>query len=205
MLPISQKNELLLATRNLHKIREIEEIFVELPILFLTLKDFPQTPEIIEDGKSFKENALKKALSLAQWSGKTCLADDSGIEVDFLNGAPGIYSARFAGEKASDEENNEKLLRLLREVPLVQRTARYQCVMALATPKGKTHTEQGTCEGLITSGPKGKGGFGYDPVFFYPPFKKTFGETDPVLKDKVSHRYHALEKIKPLLSQWLGF
>jgi XTP/dITP diphosphohydrolase len=133
------------------------------------------------------------------------LADDSGIEVDYLKGAPGIYSARFAGENATDEENNSELLKLLENVSFERRTARYRCVMAVATPLGIVQTAEGTCEGKIASASEGKNGFGYDPLFFYPPFGQTFGQTDPNEKNKVSHRYHALQKIRPILIKVLSY
>jgi XTP/dITP diphosphohydrolase len=191
--------DVVLATLNQHKIKEIKEIFQDLPIQFISLKDFVHPPTIVEDGKSFQENAIKKAQGLAKWTGKNCLADDSGIEVDYLKGAPGIYSARFSGENATDEENNIKLLEALKHVPFDQRKARYRCVMAIATPAGIVKTEEGTCEGVIVLTPKGTNGFGYDPLFYYPSLGMTFGELEPHLKNKLSHRYYALQKIKPTL------
>lgn len=195
--------EVVLATRNRYKISEIKEIFAGLPMRFLSLADVSGAPVIAEDGKSFEENAVKKALGIAQWSGKLALADDSGIEVEVLSNDPGIYSARFAGEKATDEENNQKLLDLLKIVPFEKRKARYRCVMAVATPDGATRTAEGTCEGFIAFEPMGENGFGYDPLFFYPPFGITFGQTEPDLKNKVSHRCHALQTIKPVLLELL--
>lgn len=191
--------DVVLATHNKHKIREIQEIFQGLPIQFISLKDFAHAPIIVEDGKSFQENAIKKAQGIAKWTGKICLADDSGIEVDYLRGAPGIYSARFSGENATDEDNNFKLVHALENVPFDQRKARYRCVMAIATPSGTIKTEEGTCEGVIVLTPKGKNGFGYDPLFYYPPLGVTFGELEPQLKNRLSHRYYALQKIKPVL------
>lgn len=191
--------EVVLATRNSHKIREIQEIFSGLSIQFLSLASFPKAPEVVENGRSFQENAVKKASQLAAFLGKICLADDSGIEVDALHGAPGIYSARFSGPNATDDSNNQKLIKLLEKVPSSQRTARYRCVMALATPDGTIHTKEGVCEGQISLKPSGKNGFGYDPFFYYPPLKKTFGDTSPEIKNRLSHRYQALLKIKPVL------
>lgn len=196
-------NEIVLATRNAHKVREIQEIFSGLPIQFISLAAFPQAPEVVEDGRSFQENAVKKASQIAAALGKICLADDSGIEVDALHGAPGIYSARFSGSNATDESNNQKLIKLLEKVPPALRTARYRCVMAAATPDGDVHTEEGVCEGQISLKPSGKNGFGYDPFFYYPPLKKTFGDTSPEIKNKLSHRYYALVKIKPVLLRLL--
>lgn len=196
---MQHENPVLIASKNSHKITEIKEIFVRLPINFITLSDLQNVPSIVEDGKSFKENAIKKAREICQWSGVTCLADDSGIEVDFLQGTPGIYSARFSGDHATDEDNNSKLMHLLKDTPFAFRTARYRCVMAVATPDGKIETSEGTCEGIIALEPRGVNGFGYDPIFFYPPLSHTFGEIEPDVKNKLSHRYQALIKIKPIL------
>lgn len=196
-------NSIVLATRNLHKIEEIEDIFKDFPIQFLSLSDFQNVPKVIEDGKSFEENAIKKAVQIARWTKKVSLADDSGIEVDFLKGAPGIYSARFAGESATDDQNNQKILEFLTRVPHEKRTARYRCVIAIANAEGKVQMTEGICEGFITTKLQGKKGFGYDPLFFYPPFRKTFGETSPEEKNKVSHRCKALESIKPILLEML--
>ena len=189
--------EIVLATTNRHKVREIQEIFSNLSITFLSLEQFPKMPKIIEDGKTFEENAVKKASLVSQYTGQIALADDSGIAVDFLDGAPGIYSARFAGEEASDEENNSKLMTLLAQVPDEKRRAVYHCVVAVTTPEGKCLTSEGICEGKIAIKPSGKQGFGYDPIFYYPPFQKTFGNTPPLDKNKVSHRFQALILMKP--------
>ncbi|MBI3265814.1 MAG: XTP/dITP diphosphatase [Chlamydiae bacterium] len=195
---------IVLATKNLHKLREIQEIFQGLPFHFLSLAEFKDAPSVTEDGTSFEENAIKKAQSAASFTREISLADDSGLEVDALQEAPGIYSARFAGENATDEENNLKVLALLKNLPPEKRKARYRCVMALATPEKRVHITEGICEGLITKTPQGKNGFGYDPIFFYPPFGKTFGQTDPILKNKVSHRFQALENIKPFLNLYFS-
>ena len=189
--------EIILATTNRHKVCEIQEIFSDLSITFLSPEQFPKMPKIIEDGKTFEENAIKKASLVSQYTGKIALADDSGIAVDFLNGAPGIYSARFAGEEASDEENNSKLMTLLSQVPDEKRRAVYHCVVAVATPEGKCFTSEGICEGKIAIKPSGKQGFGYDPIFYYPPFQKTFGNTPPLDKNRVSHRFQALILMRP--------
>ncbi|MDP3980026.1 MAG: XTP/dITP diphosphatase [Chlamydiota bacterium] len=196
--------KVVLATCNTHKVREIKEIFQEWDINFLDLNQWPDAPDIIEDGTTFGENAIKKATAIAQHTGLISLADDSGIEVDYLNGAPGIYSARFSGEKATDEENNNKLLVSLQDVPKEKRTARYRCVIAIATPLGEVKTAEGICEGLIATKPVGSNGFGYDPIFYYPPLTQTFGITAPQVKNKLSHRYYALMNIKALLLQMMG-
>jgi len=195
--------EVVLATRNAHKVREIQNIFSELPVRFLSLAAFPNAPEVVEDGRTFRENAVKKAFQISAYLQKICLADDSGLEVDALHGAPGVYSARFSGPNATDESNNQKLIKFLEKTEPSRRTARYRCVMALATPEGEVYSEEGICEGLISLKPSGKNGFGYDPFFYYPPLKKTFGDTSPEIKNKHSHRYSALLKIKPVLQRIL--
>ncbi|MBI1883485.1 MAG: non-canonical purine NTP pyrophosphatase [Chlamydiae bacterium] len=147
---------IVLATKNLHKLREIQEIFQGLPFHFLSLAEFKDAPSVTEDGTSFEENAIKKAQSAASFTREISLADDSGLEVDALQEAPGIYSARFAGENATDEENNLKVLALLKNLPPEKRKARYRCVMALATPEKRVHITEGICEGLITNSPKNR-------------------------------------------------
>lgn len=188
--------KIVLATRNLHKVREIQEIFSGLPVTFISVSEFKNAPEVVEDGMSFEENAIKKALAISQFTNQFALADDSGIEVDFLNAKPGIHSARFAGDTATDDENNKKLLQLLENIPWNKRSARYRCVMALASPDSRVQTAEGTCEGMIALKPEGQNGFGYDPLFYYPPLGKTLGLVDAEVKNKFSHRYHALEGIK---------
>jgi XTP/dITP diphosphohydrolase len=157
---------------------------------------------VVEDGTTFEENALKKARTLAETSGLLTLADDSGLEVDALNGTPGIYSARYAGEEGNDQKNNDKLLYELRHVPDTQRTARFVCALALCEPQDhalKVWTVREACEGRIARELSGMNGFGYDPLFFYPPLGKTFGEIDRATKATVSHRGKALKKLTELL------
>jgi XTP/dITP diphosphohydrolase len=157
---------------------------------------------VVEDGATFEENALKKARTLAETSGLLTLADDSGLEVDALDGAPGIYSARYAGEEGNDQKNNDKLLDELRHVPEPQRTARFVCALALCASRDgamKDWMVRDSCEGRIAYAPKGRNGFGYDPLFFYPPLGKTFGEIDRATKATVSHRGKALKKLAELL------
>jgi XTP/dITP diphosphohydrolase len=190
--------ELLVATGNPGKLAEIEEVLRSLPIQVLPLTSLSPPPKIIEDGKTFEENALKKARTLADFSGYTTLADDSGLVVDALGGAPGVHSARYSGEDATDTRNNEKLLGALADVPEERRTARFVCVLALCLPSssGGVHWFfHGECEGRITYRPKGKNGFGYDPIFFYPPSGRTFAELDRETKCRVSHRGKALRKL----------
>ncbi|MBI5327428.1 MAG: XTP/dITP diphosphatase [Deltaproteobacteria bacterium] len=188
--------KIVLATRNKGKTREIKEILKDLKLEILTLNDFPDIPTPIEDGKSFKENALKKARFIAQKLNMPALADDSGIEVEALGKRPGIFSALYAGENATDEENNRKLLRELNDLPLEKRHASYMCVIALVSPAGKEEIFDGNCDGLIALEPKGAGGFGYDPLFFVPEYGKTMAEFPPDIKNRISHRGRALAKLK---------
>jgi XTP/dITP diphosphohydrolase len=191
--------KLVFASKNKGKAREIQEALMLADLEFLSLNDFPEFPEIIEDGSSFLENALKKARTISQSLNLPVLADDSGLEVDFLLGAPGIYSARFAGPQATDRENYEKLLALMQGVPVAQRTARFVCVLILHLPEGKWFKAEGTCEGRIAAAPQGTQGFGYDPVFYLPDRQKTMAEIPLEEKNRISHRARALEKIKPVL------
>jgi XTP/dITP diphosphohydrolase len=187
---------LVLATRNQGKVREIEKM-LDLPRLEIrSLRDFPDLPEIAEDGQTFLENALKKAQGCAQATGRPALAEDSGLEVDFLDGAPGIYSARFSGAGATDEANNRKLLSLLEGVPEEKRTARFVCQMVLYLPEGKWIQAEGFCPGIIAPGKRGEHGFGYDPVFFLPEFGKTMAEIPLEEKNRISHRAQALREIR---------
>ncbi len=156
---------LLLATRNEGKKMELQEMLNDIGISVINLHDIPPLPEVVEDGKTFKENAEKKAYETAKATGYWCLADDSGLVVDALNGQPGIYSARFAGPEASDENNNHKLLDLMKGIDESKRTARFVCCMALSTPEGETLVVEDYCEGIILRQPVGEQGFGYDPLF----------------------------------------
>lgn len=186
---------LVLATRNKGKVKEMAGMLASHGMEVLSLDDFPQVGEIEEDGATFAENAIKKAVVTAELTSLTALADDSGLVVDYLDGAPGIFSARFAGGARSDHANNEKLLNLLAGLPPDKRTARFQCVIAVARPDGAVHTVQGTCEGIIAEAPRGDLGFGYDPLFYLPEYDKTFAELDLPLKNKISHRGKALTQV----------
>jgi XTP/dITP diphosphohydrolase len=188
--------KILTATRNPGKLRELKSMLAELPFEIVTLDDFPGMPEVIEDGETFEENAVKKASELARASGLLALAEDSGLEVDALGGAPGIYSARYAGESCSHSANNRKLLSELKNVPKENRTARFVCVAAVASPDKVFFTTRGECDGLILKEPRGESGFGYDPLFFYPPKSQTFAEMGTEEKNKVSHRAKALAGVK---------
>jgi len=191
--------ELLVATTNRGKFAEVETYLKHLPLKILPLQSLGNSPVVIEDGATYEENAIKKATTLAEYSGCLTLADDSGLEVDALNGAPGIYSARYSGEEGDDQKNNEQLLDAMKEVPEDRRTARFVCVLALCAPHSrkpkKKMVVRESCEGRIAFSPKGQNGFGYDPLFFYAPFGKTFGEIDRETKATVSHRGKALKKL----------
>lgn len=190
--------EILVGTTNPGKFVEVEAILKVLPIKIVPLSSLSGWPEVVEDGDTFEENVLKKARTLADFSGCLTLADDSGLEVDALGGAPGVFSARYSGEESDDVQNNEKLLRALTDLPQEKRGARFVCVLALCTPASLGRKEwlfRAECEGWIAFTLKGENGFGYDPLFFYPPFGKTFGEVDRETKGRVSHRGKALKKL----------
>ncbi len=191
--------EIVVATRNQKKIEEIGRILDASDVTLLGLEDFPACPEVQETGSTFEENAVLKAKAVSGHTGRPALADDSGLEVYALGGAPGIYSARFAGEGAADSGNAEKLLREMQSVPDAQRGARFVCVMALAYPDGHISIFTGTVEGSIGIAPKGKAGFGYDPVFYPRGHERTFAEMSPSEKDSLSHRARALERLKEYL------
>jgi XTP/dITP diphosphohydrolase len=194
--------ELVIATTNKGKLREIRELLKDLDIKVTSLADYPDAPLVEEDGKTFSQNALKKAATIALYTGKLTLGEDSGIEVKALGNQPGIYSARFAGERAGDERNNRKLLRLLKGVPFEKRRARYCCFAALVDGKKIIDIVNGSCGGFISLRAKGKNGFGYDPLFFIPRYNKTFGELAPSVKARISHRARALAKAKKILNRY---
>ena len=194
--------DLLVATTNRGKFEEVRAFLSFLSLRIASLNDFANPPTVLEDGSTFEENAVKKARALAEFSGLLTLADDSGLEVDAIDGAPGIYSARYAGDECDDDKNNHKLLCDLRGVPEEKRTARFVCALALCAPAswGMTDwTVRESCEGRIAFALKGSNGFGYDPLFFYPPFGKTFGEIDRETKATVSHRGKALKGLAKVL------
>lgn len=184
--------ELVVATRNSGKVAEIAAALTDLDIIVRPVSDYGSIVEPEETGTTFAANAILKARYYAQMTGRPCLADDSGLEVDGLNGEPGVYSARYAGEHATDAANNEKLLNELSKRPGAARTARFRCVLALYHPGGNTITTDGTCEGIILDSPQGSGGFGYDPLFFMPEHGKTLAEMTAQEKNAVSHRGKAL-------------
>ena len=195
--------EIVLATQNEDKIREIKTILHGLPVKLITFKEHSQVLSVEEDGKTLEENAIKKASEWMKETGKPALADDSGLEVDYLYGAPGVYSSRFAGENATYADNNAKLLKLLEGVEKEKRKARFRCVAALVFPDGRKKLFQGTVEGIIITTPRGKSGFGYDPVFLIPEYGKTFAELGDEIKNKISHRAIAFTKLKNFLQKFL--
>ena len=194
---------MIVATRNQGKIREIRGALKGIGLRLYSLSDFPDVPEIEEDGKSFAENALKKARFYSKYFGKLAIADDSGLEVDGLKGLPGIYSARYAGEGASSHENNQKLLKEMQGLPISKREARFKCVIAVVSQGGKETVAEGSCKGTIGYKEKGKKGFGYDPLFFLPKYGKTMAELSLEEKNAISHRGKALKRIRKLLQSFL--
>lgn len=197
------KPRLVVASHNQNKIREIAELTAALGIRVLSPKDLGGGPSVEENGQTFRENAEKKALALAAFAAEWVLADDSGLEVDALGGAPGVHSARFAGEPPCDRRNNAKLLRELAGLQLEQRGAQFRCVLALASPQGDLHFSEGVCRGLIGLEPRGRGGFGYDPLFLLPEYGRTFAELAPQLKNKISHRALAMQGMLKILKACL--
>lgn len=198
------KTALLIATTNKKKLEEFRQLFKNLSLDILSLQDFSSIKEVDETGTTFEENAILKAMGYADQTGSLTLGEDSGLCCDALEGAPGVYSARFAGTGKSDEDNNKKLLRLLEKIPVNCRSAHYKSVIALAEPGKLIGTVEGEVHGVIHSGEVGTEGFGYDPLFFYPPYQKTFGEVSSEMKHRVSHRAKAFDKIKILLGNYLA-
>jgi len=192
--------ELLVASGNKGKLREFGELLQGVVETILSPADFPGLPEVEEDGATFEENAIKKALSAARFTGRPVLADDSGLSVDYLDGRPGVYSARFAGEGASDADNNALLLKELTGVPTGQRGGAFHCVIALCQPDGSCQTFDGSLPGVILEAPRGEGGFGYDPLFLVPEYGQTFSELPPEIKNAISHRGRAMQLLKAALS-----
>ncbi len=185
---------LVIATRNKGKTKEIKDLFKDFPVDIKDLDDFGPIPHLEEDGDTFDENAYKKASFAARILGMPTLADDSGLMVEALKGAPGVHSARYAGENSTDEQ---RYLKLLSEMEgRANRKAAFECVISIAVPTGPALTYEARCEGLIAEVPAGSNGFGYDPVFYYPPYKKTFAELTRQEKNRVSHRGKALAELK---------
>jgi XTP/dITP diphosphohydrolase len=195
--------ELLIATRNKGKVREIRDLLKDLDLKITSLDDYPDLPKIEEDGKTFADNALKKAATISQYAKCLVMGEDSGLEVRALNNRPGIYSSRYSGENATDKKNNARLLKDLRGVALKKRQARYRCFVALTDGKGIVAVVNGSCAGLIALRSAGANGFGYDPLFYLPRFQKTFGALDPAIKSRISHRARAMRKLRTVLINYL--
>lgn len=195
------KIDLVIASRNKAKIQEIKELLSDLPIIVKGVDEVMVVPEVVEDEPTFKANAIKKAVEIAKATGILSLADDSGLEVEYLNGEPGVYSSRYAGIPRDDQRNNQKLLRRMQDVPWEKRDAWFKCVIALATPDGQVEICEGKCVGKIGYKAKGELGFGYDPIFVLPQYDKTFAEIDSELKHQISHRGKALSLLKKTLSE----
>jgi XTP/dITP diphosphohydrolase len=200
---MNRRPVVVIATRNRGKVREIAALLAHAPIELRALDAFPGAPTVEETGATYYDNAALKAHALARFTQLPALADDSGLEVDALGAAPGIRSARFAGDHAADSDNIALLLDRLRGVPPSQRTARFRAVIVVAHPDGREISAEGTCEGLIAEHPCGIDGFGYDPVFYYPPLARTFAEIDAQTKNRISHRTQALRRIGVLLVESL--
>ena len=191
--------KLLIATGNRHKFGEIAAILSVPNLVLVGLHELTVPPAVVEDGHTFEANAIKKAVELARFSSLWTLADDSGLEVDALDGEPGVYSARYAGEPSSDEANNRKLLAKLATGR--SRRARFRCVIAVAAPDGQVRTVTGACEGALLEVVRGQGGFGYDPLFVPDGYHETFAELTPAIKNSISHRARALQEA---VRQWAG-
>lgn len=196
---MTSMNKILIASRNSGKIDEYRELLQGLPVVIVSLLDFSDLPEIKETGTTFRENALIKARVAAAAIGQMALADDSGLEVDYLQGAPGVFSSRYAGPGQNDKANNKKLLQALEGVPSYRRGARFRCVIALVTPQGREYLSEGVCEGTITTQPCGTKGFGYDPLFLIPSLGKTFAELGSDVKNRISHRSMAMRAMRDVL------
>jgi len=191
--------KIILATQNQGKVRELRELLVDEEIEVLSLLDIPDWEDVEENGVTFADNAALKAREAVRRTGLIALADDSGLEVDALDGAPGVYSARYAGEPKDDERNNDKLLHLLETIPEDKRTARFRCALVMATPFGEEYLTEGAVEGRILTQRRGSDGFGYDPVFYLPEFARTMAELTLTEKNTLSHRAQAFRKVIPIL------
>ena len=197
---------LVMATRNAGKVRELKALLPNTGATLLSLADFPEIPEIPEAGATFAENAATKARAVARLTGHASLADDSGLAVDALGGAPGVFSARYALDRTAprpptDADNWCKLLEEMRDIPWERRTARFVCEIALALPDGRVFTAHGECEGIIATAPAGDQGFGYDPVFWVPEHNATMAQLGPAVKNRISHRARALAAARELLAK----
>jgi XTP/dITP diphosphohydrolase len=196
--------DIVIATKNKKKVEEFLRILKDLNVKIFDTSDFPNCPEVEEDQDSFEGNAVKKALTVARLTNKIAIADDSGLEVFALKGEPGVRSARYAGENATDEDNLNKLLEKMKDIPDKDRGARFVCSIAIAFPDSKVKTFSGYVEGWIGKEPKGKRGFGYDPIFYPSGYNSTFAEMSPEEKDALSHRGKALEELKEYLKSLIN-
>jgi XTP/dITP diphosphohydrolase len=199
-----KQNQILLASRNKQKAKELAACLQGVEAEILTLDDVENAPEVVEDGETFQENATKKATETARATGMVTVADDSGLVVDALQGAPGVRSARYAGEDATDNENNEKLLREMATVPEEFRGATFVCAVAVADANGLIGVVEATCDGRIALEERGRSGFGYDPLFIKTDYNKTFAELGPDIKNRVSHRSRAMEKAALVIEKYLA-
>lgn len=200
---MDKKHKVVLATQNQHKLREIKEILKDFPFHIFSMEEVGLTDlEVVEDQETFEGNSLKKAVEVMKACKSIAIADDSGLEVDALDSQPGVYSARFSGEGATDEKNNQKLLAMLKDKPLEERQAKFVSVISVAFPDGRSFSVRGECHGSIGFEEKGCHGFGYDPLFIVPEFNKSFGELDGTVKNKISHRARALEKLREKLEMF---
>jgi XTP/dITP diphosphohydrolase len=192
--------KIVFATRNEGKVREIREMLGRTDIELVSLNQYSAVPEIVEDGQTYLENALKKAKIISGFTGQTVLADDSGLQVDILEGEPGLYSARYAGEGATDEKNNAKLLAKLKNIPEEKRTASFRCALVLYRPDGRFEAFEAGWNGRIVDEARGGNGFGYDPIFLDPQLNKTAAQLPPEIKNRISHRGQAFAKLKSHLA-----
>jgi XTP/dITP diphosphohydrolase len=195
--------DVVLATRNRHKGAELAELLADLPIRIRTMDEFPHVPDVVEDGDTCEANAVKKARAISDATGLLAVADDTGLEVDALDGRPGVYAARYAGTHATYEDNWKKLLREMTGVPRDRRTAHFVTVAAVASPSGSIALTTGRLDGLITEEPAGKRGFGYDPVFYVPELGRTLAELSGEEKNRISHRAKAFAQVRKLLEDML--
>ncbi|SFX12139.1 XTP/dITP diphosphohydrolase [Thermoactinomyces sp. DSM 45891] len=206
MKKVWQYPYVLIASQNQHKLKEFRDLFqLELGIGVKGLDEFPDAPEIIEDQDTFEGNAMKKSETISRWLGQPVLSDDSGIVVPALDGAPGVYSARYAGEGSTDQQNVQKMLHEMESLPDSDRGAYYVCVMALSVPGEESKFVRGECHGMVADAPRGENGFGYDPVFYVPGRGQTMAELSSGEKRAISHRSIATKKLVELLKETYTF
>lgn len=197
-------SKLIIATNNPGKAKEFELLFADFDETVLSLKDLPESIDVKETGTTFHENAKLKAEAVSSLTGETVISDDSGLMIDALDGRPGVYSARFAGSEKNDQANIEKVLSLMKHVPEADRRAQFVTVLAISMPGSETRYIEGKCEGVISETLQGKGGFGYDPIFYVPEKNKTFAEMSQEEKNEISHRGKAMKQLKANWAEWQG-